>query len=118
MTGNDRYVHNVVNNTNPNRHYTEFDLELVKKDNEEGLCPDHVVEFVQSKVEPIHIDAFDLAKKIESEWRVVLMQSIASGAMSSKDIKKIKVYIKDEKGDYRQIKDAYNHHNLGIVLEL
>lgn len=114
----DRYQHNVVNMTNPNRTYSEIDLEEVRADHKVGLCPEEVVDFVESKVEPVPIDAFDLAKELEEHWRVALLQSMSSGSMSSKDVKRIKVYIKQPTGEFTPVYGAYNHHGLGVILEI
>jgi len=113
----DQYVHNVVNNTNPNKEYTGMDLAEVTADYKKGKCPLSVVEYVESKVKSSGIDAFDLAKKIEDAWRESLIQSIASGAMSGKDVKNIRTYIKLDNGEYRQISNAYSHHGMGVILD-
>ena len=35
----DKHTHHVVNNTNPNKNYTQLDLEDVRADYEKGICP-------------------------------------------------------------------------------
>ena len=113
----DKHTHHVVNNTNPNKNYTQLDLEDVRADYEKGLCPKYVLDFVESRVADNHIDAFELSKRIENVWRESLLQSISSGVMSGKDIRNVKVYIKCDNGEFKQVKNAYSHHGMGVVLE-
>jgi len=113
----DRYVHNAVNNTNPNKNYTVLDLVEVHADYKVDVCPEHVVDFVESRVTPPGPDAFELAKQIENCWRESLMQSLASGVISSKDLKAIGLFIKVD-GEFIPVQNVYSHHAKGVVLEL
>lgn len=118
MSESDQYISNVINNINPKKKYSEIDLLQLKDDLSKHLCTQCVIDFVESKVKPIEIDAFELSRKIEDVWRECLMQNVASGIYSSKDIKTIAVYIKNELGEFIPVKGAYNHNGIGVILEM
>ena len=118
MSDSDQYISNVINNINPKKKYSEMDLLILKEDLTKHLCSQETIDFVESKVTPIKVDAFSLARKIEDSWRECLMQNVSSGIYSSKDIKTIAVYIKNDLGEYIPVTGAYSHQGKGIILEM